>query len=311
MTERFASHVLMVAPFHYRSNAETAESNVFQHDVGAAQAAQLAELAQTQHAEFRNRLIDHGVTVTCVRSLDSTPDAPFCNNWFSTHPPTDLGREGTLVLYPMLAPSRRLERRPEVISLLRQRYPRTVDLSVHEQQHLYLESTGSLSLDSRNGVAYAAISPRTDLGLARIWAAELGYRLVAFQSTDGTGTPYYHTNVMMFLGHGLTGICLESIAEHATDGLASRETVAASLRDGGFEILPITRDQVLAYCGNALALVSESGEPLFAMSSTAYRGFSETERQRIEKRGTIVHAELSAFETLGGGSARCLLGEIY
>jgi len=311
MTERFASHVLMVAPYQYRSNAETAESNVFQHSVDARRGAELAELALQQHAEFRNRLIDHGVMVTCVRSLDATPDAPFCNNWFSTHPPTDLGREGTLVLYPMLAPSRRLERRPELVSLLRQRYPRTVDLSPHEQQHLYLESTGSLCLDPRSGVAYAAVSPRTDLGLARIWAAELGYRLVAFESTDATGTPYYHTNVMMFLGHGLAGVCLESISEHPSDGLASRDAVEASLREAGFEILPISRDQVLAYCGNCLALISDNDERLFAMSSTAYRGFSEIERQRISKHGTIVHAELDAFETLGGGSARCLLGELY
>ncbi len=311
MTERVASHVLMVAPYQYRSNAETAESNVFQHDVDAHRAAQLAKLAVTQHAEFRNRLIDHGVMVTCIRSLDATPDAPFCNNWFSTHPSTDFGRESTLVLYPMMAPSRRLERRAELISLLRQRYPRMVDLSPHEQEQLYLESTGSLCLDSRAGVAYAAVSARTDLGLARIWAAEMGYRLVAFESTDATGTPYYHTNVMMFLGHGLAGICLESIAEHAGDGLANRETVEASLREGGYEVMPITRDQVLAYCGNCLALVSDNDDRLFAMSSTAYRGFTEIERHRIHRHGTIVHAELDAFETLGGGSARCLLGELY
>ncbi len=310
MTTRAASHVLVVAPNEYRTNAETAESNAFQRAVDATEAGVLAAQAVEQHRALRNLLVDHGVRVTVVRSLRETPDAPFCNNWFSTHRPST-GDPATLVLYPMMAPSRRIERRPELIRMLGQWYPNRIDYSAREVHGTFLESTGSLCLDDTNRVAYAAISIRTDLGLTREWARALGYRLVAFEATDAEGLPYYHTNVMMFLGHGLAGICLESINESGRAGMAGRAEVEASLREGGFEILPITRRQVLAFCGNCLPLVNDQGEPLLVMSSAAYHGFSSADRTVIERHATILHTDLAAFEALGGGSARCLLGELF
>ena len=311
MTARAASHVLMVAPRAYRTNLETAASNVFQRDVEAAEAARLADAAVLQHRALRDLLIENGVRVTVARSLEATPDAPFCNNWFSTHPGRAPGAHPTLVLYPMLAPSLRIERRPDLIELLESWYPDPIDFSPRETGGIYLESTGSLCLDDAAGVAYAAISPRTDPDLAREWAGRLGYQLVPFEATDDTGVPYYHTNVMMFIGHGLAGVCLESIAQRARSGLSDRATVKASLEKGGLEIVEITRKQVLAYCGNCLPLVNDDGEPLLVMSSAAWNGFSETERARLSRRARILHTDLAAFETLGGGSARCLLGELF
>ncbi len=310
MTARAAGHVLLVAPYEYRTNAETADSNAFQRAVGPTESAALAEQAVSQHRALRNLLIENGVQVTVVRSLRETPDAPFCNNWFSTHP----ARAETLptfVLYPMMAPSRRIERRGALVQMLQQWYPRRIDYSAREAAGQFLESTGSLCLDDVNRVAYAAVSIRTNLKLTQDWARDLGYRLVAFEATDSEGLPYYHTNVMMFLGHGLAGICLESIAETAQAGMVGRAEVLASLEAGGFEILPLSRAQLLRYCGNCLPLINDEGEPLLVMSSVAFYGFGPVEQARIRRHARILHSDLSAFETLGGGSARCLLAELF
>ncbi len=308
MTARAASHVLLVAPHEYRTNTETAESNAFQRAVGVAEAEQLATEAILQHRALRDLLVENGVRITVARSLRETPDAPFCNNWFSTHPGPSGAR---LVLYPMLAPSRRVERRPDLVSMLKSSYAAVLDLSDREPHGVYLESTGSLCLDDEGRTAYAAISPRTDRNLTEEWAAAMGYRLAAFTATDAHGQPYYHTNVMMFIGHGLAGICLESIGERAAPGEMTRSEVEASLAAASLEVVPINRAQVLSFCGNCLPLTNDLGERLLVMSSAAYRGFDPGQRAWISRRTRILHTELSAFETLGGGSARCLLGELF
>lgn len=305
MSGRAASHVLLIEPIGFTFNPETEASNVFQQRAAPDQAGELSRAALAQHRALRDLLISHGVWTTVARSRPDTPDAPFCNNWFSTHAPDDAGAEGTLVLYPMLAENRRTERRADLIALLRRRYPCVVDLSGAERDGVFLEATGSLCLDDAARVAYAALSPRTDTALAAEWARRLGYRLVSFTAADADGVPYYHTNVMMFLVHGLAVVCLESITDSQ-----DRARVEAALREGGHEILPITRAQLLAFCGNGLALRSDRGEPLVAMSTAAYRGFTAAERARIERRATVLHTDLSVFERLGGGSARCLLGEL-
>ena len=300
-----ASHVLLLEPVRFRYNRETRETNAFQVAPSPDEEAQLAELAVTQHHALRDLLIANGITVTLARSLDATPDAPFCNNWFSTHP-ADEPAPATLVLYPLLAENRRPERRGDLVTLLRPAYPRLVDLSANEQKGRFLESTGSLVLDHEVHTAYCAISPRTDLSLALEWAGELGYELVSFTAVDRSGIPYYHTNVLMFVGHGLAGICLDSIRSPA-----ERTAVEGRLRRDGREILALTQEQAASFCGNCLALATAAGEPVVVMSSQAWRAFSKEERGRIERHGRIIHTELSAFERLGGGSARCLIAELF
>jgi hypothetical protein len=300
-----AFHVLLIAPHRFRFNPQTVESNAFQEPATPDEERALAELAVVQHAALRDLLVENGVTVTLTRSLESTPDGPFCNNWFSTHPPAG-ARAPTLVLYPMRAENRRPERRADLIALLRAGYPRLLDFSDRERNGIYLESTGSLVLDHRAQVAYAALSPRTDRGLAEQWAEALGYRLIAFHATDASGVPYYHTNVLMFIGHGVAGICLE-----AMDVPEEREAVRAQLTRDGNALLELTRDQVNEYCGNCLALRSGAGRPLWVMSSRAWRGFRPGQLELLERTGRILHTELSAFEQLGGGSARCLIGELF
>ncbi len=298
-----ASHVLLIQPNSFRFNPQTGATNAFQEEVSSDEARALAGQAVIQHGKLCDLLLENGVTVTLTRSLDSTPDGPFCNNWFSTHQ----GESGrTLVLYPMLAENRRPERRRDLIDLLSAEYPNVVDYSGRERDGAYLESTGSLVIDHRHRVAYAALSPRTDRAVAEDWAREMGYDLVTFRAADSGGTPYYHTNVVMFIGHGVAGVALETIGS-----AEERSAVEHRLRSGGNVVIELTRDQVNEYCGNCLALAAGSGDPLFVMSSRAWRGFTLAQQKVLESYGRILHTDLSAFEKLGGGSARCLIGELF
>lgn len=300
-----ASRVFLVEPVNFRYNQETGSTNAFQAVPAPGEAMGLADLALEQHQGLRALLEANGVEVTLAQSLESSPDAPFCNNWFSTHPAA-AGEPATLVLYPLLAPNRRIERRKDLVDLFRPRYPRVVDLSSNELHSRFLESTGSLVLDAGGKAAYAALSPRTDPALAREWAAQLHYDLIAFRAVDRSGVPYYHTNVLMFIGHGLAGICLESITS-----ANERSMVEQRLRRDGNDILELTQEQAASFCGNCLALADRDGRALFVMSSQAWQRFSSGERATIERHGRILHTELSAFERLGGGSARCLIAELF
>lgn len=300
-----ASRVFLIQPVNFRYNRETGSTNAFQVAPTPEQAARLADLAVAQHEQLRALLEANGVIVSLARSLETSPDAPFCNNWFSTHP-AEGGTPATLVLYPLLAENRRIERRGDLVALLRPMYPRVLDLSPRERESRFLESTGSLVLDQRGRVAYAALSPRTDLALAREWAEQFRYDLIAFTAVDRQGVPFYHTNVLMFIGHGLAGVCLESIRAEA-----ERESVEGRIRRDGNALLALTQEQAANFCGNCLALSDREGSPLFVMSSQAWRHFSDSERAIIERHGRILHTDLSAFERLGGGSARCLIAELF
>jgi hypothetical protein len=179
-------------------------------------------------------------------------------------------------------------------------------LSGHEAEGRYLESTGSLCLDHDRAVAYAALSPRTDRVLAEAWCRALGFELVAFTAVDESGQPYYHTNVMMFLGRGIAGVVLESIPDPD-----ERRAVEKALRRGGREPIALTRAQAAAFCGNCLALANEAGEPILALSTTAHAALTGAQRTAFAASATLVHSDLSTFESLAGGSARCLLAELY
>jgi len=302
-----ASHVLMIEPVRFRYHAETGATNVFQLQapLDPEEEEALGRLALAQHRALRDLLIGHGVLVTACRALETTPDGPFCNNWFSTHAASGTA-PAMLVLYPLLARARRPERRPDLVAMLQHHYPRTLDLSPAEEAGQYLESTGSLCIHHPARTAYACLSARTDPGLAAGWARETGHRLVTFRATDAGGTPYYHTNVMMFIGHGVAGVTLEAIED-----AGERSRVASALEDAGLEVLPLSRAQAARFCGNAIALASESGEPLLVLSSAAWAGFDPAQRDTLSGHARVLHTDLSAFERVGGGSARCLVAELF
>jgi hypothetical protein len=300
----------MIRPANFGFNRETAASNAFQHADPAAtprahENAELQSLALREFDRLADSLERSGVSVVVARDtpLPVKPDAIFPNNWVSFH------ADGTVVLYPMLAPNRRVERREdvlgEVVGAGGFRTTRTVDLSHRETRGQYLEGTGSLVLDRTRHIAYANVSARTDLDVLGDFAQQLDYDVVTFESTDGVGRSVYHTNVMMAIGTGFAVLCGESIADRER-----RAAVRSTLEAGGREIIEIGFAQLDAFAGNLLEL-APPGSPVIALSTTAWESFGPVQRRALERHGRIVTADIPVIERHGGGGVRCMLAEIH
>jgi hypothetical protein len=311
MEDQSASAVLMVRPARFAFNPETAASNAFQSASLAGleptlggRAVQTA--AEREFDDLADRLDRFGVQVVVAEDtpLPVKPDAVFPNNWVSFH------RDGTVVLYPMQAPNRRTERRDEIIRRVLTRggfrSSRIVDLSVHEDHGRFLEGTGSVVLDRAQAIAYAALSPRTHLQVLAEFAHALDYELVTFAAADARGTPIYHTNVLLAIGGAFAVLCGEAIADPA-----ERAAVQGRLRAGGRHVLEISREQMQQFAANILELRSAAGDPVIAMSSAAWSGFSGSQRRLLESCGAPCVAAIPVIERLGGGSVRCMLAEIH
>ncbi len=304
-----AGTVFMVRPACFGFNPETAASNGMQGEL-PGDPESIARLAQAEFDAYARALESEGVRV--VVGADSPqparPDAVFPNNWVSFH------ADGTLVLYPMLAPNRRLERRAELIAMACEsagfKPSRRLDLTAHERDGRILEGTGSLVLDQRARVAYASRSSRTDESLAREWARELDYEAVVFDANDARGQPYYHTNVLMWIGSRCAMVCAEAIAP------ADRERVLAQLRqDGDRELIEIDRAAVAAFAGNMLELASWDealgDTSVLVMSATARAALDGAVMRRLGASvDTILAVPVPTIERVGGGSVRCMLAEI-
>jgi hypothetical protein len=297
-----ANRVLMIEPIGFRSNPETIDDNAFQRPPTAADSPQTIEnSSREEFTRLREVLETRGVDVDWRPAGETreTPDAVFPNNWFSTH------AGGKLVLYPMRSPSRRLERRAEIIDDLRVRYPEVIDLTTYEADGRFLEGTGSLVIDERGGIVYVSESPRTDRRLAEEWAQLLGFDPIIFRATDARGCPIYHTNVVMSVGNEWAVVCAEAI-----DSL-DRPEVLATIAETGHETIDISLDQMEAFCGNVLELENDRRERLIVMSDRAFHAFTDEQRAILGNRAQLVHADLSTIETYGGGSARCMLAELH
>ncbi len=302
-----AGTVLMVRPAHFAFNPQTAASNAFQsasspvHSGGSA----AAESAQREFDDLAGKLVNAGVAVIAAQDTPSPvkPDAVFPNNWVSFH------RDGTVVLYPMLAANRRWERREELIQQVTRdgcfRITRTVDLSYREDQGKFLEGTGSLVLDRARHTAYAAISPRTDLDVLGEFAQQLDYDLVTFDAFDPAGGPVYHTNVLMAVGTRFAVLCGDAIRDRG-----HRDAVMEKLRATGHEALDISMSQMIRFAGNILELEPPSGT-VIAMSTAAWGSFEPVQRRFIERYGSVVAVDIPVIEGLGGGGVRCMLAEIH
>jgi len=300
------SSVLMIRPAAFRANRETRASNAFQASDEGADLPSLERCARAELDAFARALRDAGVD---VHVLDDTPtpvksDAVFPNNWISFH------AGGEVVLYPLEAPSRRAEVRADVVDELERtlgcRWPRRIDLTGLVADGAFLEGTGSLVLDRPRGIAYACRSSRTTARGLGAFRRALGFDVHAFDATDEAGVAIYHTNVLFALGPRFAVVCLDALP--ATD---ERRALERRLQDGGHEIIAITRDELCSFCGNVLALESRDGEPLIALSERARLGFEPAHRERLEAHGRLVSADLTTIETYGGGSARCMLAEIF
>lgn len=297
--------VMMIRPARFRSNPETAASNAFQ-DTSALPDQRAQEAALREFEGAVKSLQTAGVDV-CVMEDEPEPlrpDAIFPNNWITTHP------DGTVVLYPMLAESRRTEVRPGLVDALRSQYGfaarRVLDLTAWVQQGKFLEGTGSMVLDHFARVAYACNSPRTDRAVLEAFCAELDYEPVMFDAVDAEGIPVYHTNVMMWIGTKLAGVCLEAIPDAGQRALL-RERLAASGRD----ILELSQQQVLAYAGNMLELRTRDGASVMAMSASAHGALTAPQLEIIHGHATPVAADIASIEVCAGGSLRCMLAEVF
>ena len=297
----FANTVLLVRPASFGFNAETAVSNHYQQPLaGAGLTAQVLAEFDAAVATLRGR----GVRVWVFDDAPepAKPDAVFPNNWFTTH------ADGRLLLYPMCAPNRRTERRPELLAALARDFAvrEVVDLSGTEQENRFLEGTGSIVFDHVHRVAYAGLSPRTDAELFEQVAQRLGYRPVAFRAVDARGQEIYHTNVMMCVGPGFAVVCLDSIAD-----AAERAAVVDSLTVTNHEVVAISQAQVSRFAGNMLALASAGEQVLLVMSQQAHDVLTPTQRQTLARHAELVPLAIPTIETIGGGSARCMLAEIF
>lgn len=302
---QLASAVLMITPVRFESNPSTAASNKFQGRNPDSSNKQQRDAAE-EFVGLRVALETSGIEVIQVDDTvePHTPDAIFPNNWVSFH------SDGTVVLYPMEAPNRRTERRPDIIETLVEDHEfvvrKIVDLSTHEAQAQYLEGTGSLVLDRVNRVAYACLSSRTHLDALGDFAQRMGYEVLAFDAHDRNGAPIYHTNVLMSVGEALAVICAEAIPRED-----QRDAVLRRLADTGHEVVTIDFDQMDAFAGNMLELRSVDGERILAMSEQAKQSLDVDQMEKLAANAQIVSAPIDRIESSAGGSVRCMLAEIH
>lgn len=298
MSRQSTRHIMMMEPADFYANPQTFETNQYQ-DTAPTDIWTVHQASVTEFRTLRDTLVSHGVVVTTALGAKGCPDDIFVNNWVSTH----AGRK--MVLYPMLAENRRMERRPELLEILTESYDLALDLSPEESRGRFLESTGSLCQDRVNRIAYAALSPRTDIELARRWCEVMDFRLIPFRTRNHAGKPVYHSDVMMWIGTGVAGICVECILPE------DRAPVMESLRQT-HEVVEISMDQMRAFLGNALEVRGEKDGRNLVMSGSAYRSLTEDQKRVILGHvDRIIHADIPTIERYGGGSARCMLLELF
>ena len=299
--------VLMVRPVNFRMNEQTAINNFFQEDLDLKN--QVINLkAQEEFDAFVQVLREKGVNVIVVedrKDLD-TPDSIFPNNWVSFH------ADGTVGLYPMFAENRRSERREDILALLEQRgfvIENVMDYTSAEEEGYFLEGTGSVVLDRVNEKAYCALSDRADEDLFIEFCEDFEYTPIVFtanQSVAGVRKPIYHTNVMMCVAETFAVICLDSI-----DDKKERKHVVGHLKQDGKEIITISEKQMHQFAGNMLQVLGMGEKRYLVMGTAAYNSLRPQQIEALEKHSEIIHSSLDTIETCGGGSARCMMAEVF
>jgi len=296
------SHLLMIRPVRFGFNAQTAVNNAFQ--IADANQQEVEKKAIAEFDDFVEKLRNAHVDVTVVEDTPEphTPDSLFPNNWISFH------SNGTIVLYPMFAENRRLERKPTVLAAIKNKFliQQTEDMSVYENRQLYLEGTGSMVLDRDNRFAYACLSPRTDRQVLEDFCTRMNYTPVVFNSMDEKNQPIYHTNVMMCVADRYVVICLDSIPDER-----EKNNVIEKINASGKSIISISLSQMNHFAGNMLQIENNSGEKILVMSSQAYESLSPAQVAELSGYNRIIHSSLQTIESNGGGSARCMMAEIH
>lgn len=296
MTAQSTRHIFLIEPAEFYANPETMETNVYQVDEHEPKDAILKK-AVREFRGFRDMLVENGVHVTEVKGSVGCPDMLF-PNWVSTH-------EDGMILYPMLNHSRRAERRQDLIDLLSKSYNLLHDMRDWENHDMFVEATGSLCLDRVNKIAYAALSRRTSSEAARKWAEMMNYEIEIFETRSHTDLPVYHTDLVMWIGTDVAAVCAECILPEY------RQRIVDSLK-GKRDVVELTALQQQAFCGNSLEVLGENGARMLVMSSRAHEALTEKQIKQMNKHfSRLVHAPIPTIETYGGGSARCLMGELF
>ena len=296
--------VLMIEPAAFGFNAETAQNNYFQVN---SENAETQNRALQEFNNFVEKLRSKGINVITVKDTlePHTPDSIFPNNWISMH------QDGTVVLYPMCAVNRRWERRNDILEMIQKNFKvkEIVDLSAPENDGKFLEGTGSMIFDHDNKIAYGSVSLRLDEKLFREFCEKFGFTPVVFhsyQTANNERLPIYHTNVMMCVADQFVVICLDCI-----DDETERIKVVNAIVNSGKEIIEISESQMQQFAGNMLQVQNYEGKKFLVMSQSAYQSLTPEQILNIEKYSEIIYSDLEIIETNGGGSARCMLAEVF
>jgi hypothetical protein len=306
--EQITNTILMIRPVSFRMNEQTAVNNYYQKVLESLTPETVQFKALQEFDDFVEKLQAVGVNVIVINDTkdSDTPDSIFPNNWVSFH------ENGDVALYPMFAENRRMERREDILETLEElgyQINNVVDYTSAEEEKIYLEGTGSLLLDRVNGKAYCALSPRADEDLLIEFCEDFEFTPVSFvanQTLNEKRVPIYHTNVMMCLGERFSVICLDSI-----DDKKERKEVIKHLKEDRKEIIAITEEQVNNFAGNMLQVLGKNNDCYIVMSNSAYDSLTKQQLNQIEKHGKILYSSLDTIEACGGGSARCMMAEVF
>ena len=298
----FTSKILMVSPDKFRNNESTLSDNSFQ--AKKIQKSSISANAIDEFERLKKVILNKGISIYSLNddSEFDTPDAVFPNNWISFH------TSNKAVLYPMYALNRRFERKSSTLEKLSKQgidIQIIKDYSHFENDNKFLEGTGSLVLDRRNKFAYCSLSNRSNNDLVDLFCLQMNYKPIVFNSFYNS-VPIYHTNVMMSICNKFSIICLDSIKDEI-----QKTAVIANLKNSNLEIIDINIDQMSSFLGNCIQLIDSKSNPLLVMSSRAYNSINNSQLKKIEKHTDIIHSDLKTIEDNGGGSARCMIAEIF
>ncbi|MCD8520328.1 MAG: arginine deiminase-related protein [Alphaproteobacteria bacterium] len=298
MRVQSTNHLFMIEPAEFFANPETAESNVYQMEKNDRSPDDLLNDALKEFRAFRDKLVEHGVTVTTALGRIGSPDMVF-PNWMSTH------QEGRAIIYPMLSPNRRAEREPHLLEMLSQPYREIIDWSTMENEGLILESTASIVSDHVNKRAYSGLSARTSRPMVEKWAETMGYDVMIFETKSHTGKPVYHTDYLMFIGTSLAAICTECLLPEYRDATLNRLKETHT-------VIELSMDQLMHSSGNALEVVGTGGKRYLAISESGYAAMTGPQKDLISQHfDGVITTPLPTLEKYGGGSARCMLMEMF
>jgi len=306
--QQITETILMIRPVNFRMNEQTAVNNYYQKVLENILPETVQAKAESEFDTFVEKLRVTGIHVIVAEDtvVSDTPDSIFPNNWISFH------ENGDVVLYPMFAENRRLERREDILDLVEKEgfiINNVVDYTEAEDENLFLEGTGSLLLDRENRKVYCALSPRADEDLLIEFCEDLEFTPIvftAYQSVNEERLPIYHTNVVMCLAENFAVICLDCI-----DDKNERKNIIKQLKQDGKQVISISEDQVNCFAGNMLQVRNKDGKKIMIMSNAAHQSLTTQQITAIEKHCEIVSSSLDTIEACGGGSARCMMAEVF